>query len=239
MANLAGNVRIGQLGACIIRAARLGPDCVPVGGVNGGIVTAGLTTLADSPQVQDATVFEPKDACGNIQFTYERDEKILRRQLSGEFGLFDWELMELLFGGSVVLGKVGGDFAGEAIGYADPAYNAPPRNGVYLEIISTGVVEGAGDCVASDGSVPTAYGTIYGKAKLRWGDDNFADEVKLLTYTGTSTNNPNLFNGPWNDYPGQGYIPNTSKVVVGYSAAEYAAIENLIAPGYQTLPAGS
>ena len=239
MGNLAGGVAIGQLNACIVRAARLDSDCSPTGGANGGIVTAGLVTLNADPDIEEGTVFEPKNACGDIMFTYEQEDKIKRYNFTGEFGFHDYEMMALLLGGTTILGKAGGDFAGEVIGYADRLYSAAPRNGVYLEIITDAIYAGAGDCVAADGSTPAAVGHIFGKVKLQRSASNFANEVKLLTFAGKGTNNPNLFNGPWNDYPGAGYIPNSPYVEVGYTQAEYDAILANVADGYQTIPAGS
>lgn len=239
MGNLAGGVAIGQLNACVVRAARLDADCSPTGGANGGIVTAGLVTLNADPDIEEGTVFEPKNACGDIMFTYEQEDKIKRYNFTGEFGFHDYEMMALLFGGTTILGKAGGDFAGEVIGYADRLYSAPPRNGVYLEIITDAIYAGSGECVAADGGTPAAVGHIFGKVKLQRGASNFANEVKLLTFTGKGTNNPNLFDGPWNDYPGAGYIPNSPYVEVGYTQAEYDAILAKVADGYQTLPAGS
>ena len=237
--NLAGGVAIGQLNACVVRAARLDSDCSVTGGVNGGIVTAALVSLQADPDVEDGTVFEPKNACGNIMFTYEQEDKIKRYNISGEFGFHDYEAMALLFGGTTILGKAGGSFAGKVMGYADRLYSAPPRNGVYLEVITTAIYAGSGACVASDGSTPVAVGHIFGNCKLSRGSSNFGNEVKRLAFSGKATNNPNLFDGPWNDFPGAGYIPNSPYVEVGYTQAEYNAILAAVHDGYVDLPAGS
>lgn len=173
--NLAGGVCIGELQACILRGARLDSDCTPTGGTNGGLVTAGLVTLTAEPIVEEGTVYEQKNACGDILYTVTKDDKIKGYTISGEFGFSDFEMMALLFGGSTILGKAGGLFAGEVIGYADPLYNAAPRNGAYLEVITTTVTEGAGDCIVAGAEAPYAIGHIFGKTKLRPGTKNFAD----------------------------------------------------------------
>lgn len=237
--NFAGGVCIGELQACIVRAARLDPDCTPTGGVNGGIVTAGLVTLTAEPDVEEGTVYEQKNACGDILFTYEKDDKIKRYTLSGELGFSDFEMMALLFGGSLILGAAGGSYAGKVIGYADPLYNAAPRNGTYIEVITTAIVEGAGSCVNPSSATPVAYGHVFGKAKLRPGTQNFSDDIKRVTFSGKSTNNPNIYNGPWNDYPGAGYAPSSPHFVVGYSQSEYDAIAASVDCGYQDLATGS
>lgn len=239
MSNLVGGVNIGELHAAVLRVARLNANCVPTGGADGGVVTAGLVTLTADPSIEEGQVLKPKNGRGTIKFRYTQRDVVDGYTLSGEVLFADWEFQALAFGGSTILGKAAGDFAGEVIGYADPLYSAAPANGIYLEIITDAVEEDAGDCIASDGSTPAAIGHIFGKAFLTPGSKSFADEVHRLTFTGKSTNNPNLFNGPWNDYPGAGYIPNSAHVTVGYTAVEYAAILAAVAPGYQALPTGS
>lgn len=238
--NLAGGVCIGELQACIVRVAALDSDCAPTGGVNGGIVTAGLVTLTADPDVETGTVYEQKNACGDLLFTYEKDDVVKRYNISGEFGFSDFEMMALLFGGTTILGKAAGTFAGKVIGFADRLYTAAQRNGVYLEVITTAIAEGSGNCVMPGTAVaPYAIGHIFGKAKLTPGSLNFADDIKRVAFTGKSTNNPNLYNGPWNDYPGAGYITNSPHVAVGYTETEYNTIAATVQCGYRDLPTGS
>lgn len=237
--NLAGPINIGELNACVVRAARLDADCSPTGGVSTGIITAALVTMTASPVVAEGTAFTQKNACGNTMFTVNQDDKINGYTFTGEFGFSDFEMMSMLFGGSTILGRAAGSFAGKVIGYADPLYNAPTRNGVYLEVITTTVAEGAGDCISSTGSVPVALGHIFGKVKLTPGDLNFQNDIKRITFTGKGVNNPALFDGPWNDYPGAGYIPNTAHLAVGYSQTEYNAILAAVTVGFTDTPAGS
>lgn len=237
--NLAGGVCIGELQACIVRAAALDADCSPTGGTNGGIVTAGLVTMTADPDIEEGTVYEQKNACGDILFTYEKDSVVKRYNVSGEFGFSDFEMMALLFGGTTILGKAGGSFAGKVVGYADRLYTAARRNGVYLEVITTAITQGAGDCVVSGTGAPAAIGHIFGKARLTPGSINFADDIKRVAFTGKATNNPNLFDGPFNDYPGAGYTPNSPHVAVGYSAAEYAVILATVGCGLQNISSGS
>jgi len=237
--NLAGGVCIGELQACVLRVARLNSDCKPTGGTSGGIVTAGLVTLTADPTLKEAKEYEQENGCGALLFSLESEDKIKGYRLQGELGFSDFEMMAILFGGDVILGDGGGDFAGEVIGYYDPVYTSPARNGVYLEVITTAIESGAGDCFTSSGGTPVALGHIFGKAKLTPGQLSFADEIKRVTFTGQSRNNPNLYDGPWDDWPGVGYIPNSPHVVVGYSQEEYDAILDTVQCGYVDLNAGS
>lgn len=237
--NIAGGICIGELGACVVRAAKLDSDCTPTGGTNGGIVTAGLVTLTADPDIQEGTVFEPTTACGVTAYSVAREDRVRRYNLSGEFIFFDDEMANLLFDSTLILGKSGGSFAGKVIGNADKLYSASAGNGAYLEVITQAVQEGSGDCITSGGGAPVAFGYIFGKTKLVPGSTTWEDAERRMTFTGKASNNPNLFNGPWNDYPGAGYIPNSPRVRVGYSQAEYDAILDVVQCGFVNLPAGS
>jgi hypothetical protein len=164
---------------------------------------------------------------------------VKRYNVSGEFGFADFEMMAMLFGGSTILGKAAGSFAGKVIGYSERLYTAGRRNGVYLEVITTAIAQGSGDCVVAGSDHPAAIGHIFGKVRLTPGSLNFADDIKRVAFTGKATNNPSLYDGPWNDYPGAGYAPNSPHFAVGYSSDEYAAILADVACGYQDLPTGS
>lgn len=232
-------VNVGQYNACIVRVAKLDTDCSPLAGNTSGWVTAGLVTMTATPDIEEGTVFEPKTACGAIAYSIEDADKIKRYNLSGEFIFFDVEGMESMFGGATVLGAAGGTYDGDTIGYAAPDYTAAATNGVYLEVITKAAGEGAGDCVSAAGSFPVYHGHIFGKTFMTPGERTFENDVARMTFTAKARSNPNLFDGPWNDYPGLGYIPTSPYVMVGYDTTEYATILASVAPGYADLPAGS
>lgn len=237
--NLAGDIYIGELNVCLLRAAKLDSDCSPLGTADSAIITPGLVTMTATADIVEGTTYEPKTGCGDIAYTVTKPDRVKGYSLSGELVFFDFELMEVLFGGSLITGNVGSDFNGKVIGHAMPNYNTPATNGIYLEVITEAVGEGAGDCVTSGSGFPTYVGHIFGKVKMTPGDRTFAEEAATLSFTGKATNNPSLFDGPWNDYPGTGYIANSPYVQVGYSAAEYAAILALAGAGYKTPSAAS
>lgn len=237
--DLPAQVNVGQINACLIRIARLAADCSPLGGADTAYVTVGLSTFSSEPDVEEGTRYEPKNACGQVMYIYEGDDITKRHNLQGELWFFDVEGMFIMFGGEVVQGKVGSDFAGFNIGWASPGASAPPRNGVYLEIITQNIGQDAGDCASAEGGFPAWTGHIWGKAKLRMGTINMAEEARVVAFAGTAVGNPNLFDGPWNDYPGAGYIRNTPYQTIQYSQEEYEAILALAGPGMQATPAAS
>lgn len=238
--NLAAGVCIGQFNACVLRIAKLGADCHPTGGADSGIVTAALATMTAEPDTEDGITFEPKNGCGIIVYAYKSEDRIKRFNLSGELLFFDYEMMNMLFGETLILGRAAGSFSGKVIGSASRPFNAAPRNAVYLEVITQVAIPDAGDCIQSTGTItPAAVGHIFGKCRLIPGTSTFENDVARVQFSGYGEANPWLTNGPWNDYPGAGYIPTAGHVQVEYSLAEYNAILATVACGFQTLPAGS
>ena len=156
-----------------------------------------------------------------------------------ETGRYQLAYAPALTGRSVAVFTATGDYAGKVIGYYDPLYTAAATNGVYLEVITTAIVQGAGNCAVAGSSTPHAIGHVFGKAKLLPGSQSFGDDIKRVTFSGKSVNNPNLFDGPWNDYPGAGYAPNSAHFAVGYSEAEYNAIAATVTAGYVDIPVAS
>lgn len=234
--NLPGDICVGQHSVCIVRIAQLASNCEPVGGPDSGIVTAGIVTATASAVLQEGTSFEPLTGCGDIAWTYETPDKIRSYTVSGELTFFDHEMMEILFGGSLVVGSAASDFVGDNIGWAAPNYTDDPPAAVYMEFITKTAGAGVGECAAPGSPFPFAVGHIFGKGRYVPGDRTFAAEAASVAFTGTSVANPNLENGPWNDWPGTGNIPNSPYIQVSYSEAEYDLIADLAACGYQTLP---
>ena len=234
------DVCVGQRNVCLLRAARLDTDCSPMGGADQGIVTIGLVTMTASPEIEEGTVFEPKNGCGQIAFSVADQDIIKRYNLTGEILFHDIEMMYVLFGGTLIGGTAlySPSMVGKNVGWAAPGPNSAASNGVYLEVITQNVTEGAGDC--STGSTFPAYtGHIFGKAKLVPGDRTFENDVANVSFTGKAFQNPALFNGPWNDYKGLGYIPTSPYVTVYYTQADYNTILATAGCGFVSLPTAS
>ena len=226
-------------GVCLFRVARLDSDCTILGGNGSGYVTAGIGDFTASPNVTEGVEISPTNGCGQTMYTIARPDRITRYDVSGNLIFFDPEAWFQMFGGTLILGNASGDFNGDAIGWASPSGDQV-NNGVYLEVISQTVGEGAGDCVVGGSGRPAYIGHIFPKARLIPGDISLTDGDAIFTaFTGKATANPNGFNGPWNDYPGQGTLPTTPYAWVGYSTDEYEAILADVAAGAADLPVGS
>lgn len=236
---LPGDICVGQHSVCIVRAALLDTDCTPLGGEDGGFISAGIVTATASPVLKEGTKFEPETGCGDIAWTYEKKDQIRSYTVTGELVFFDHEMMEILFGGTVIVGDTGTAFDGDNIGWAAPNYTDDPPPSKYLEFLVLTAGAGLGECVDPASPFPAAVGHIFGKIDLVPGDMTFANEASSVNFTGTSVANPNLGDGPWDDWPGVTDIPNSPHIQVSYGQTEYDAIADLAACGYQTLPANT
>lgn len=234
--NLAGSTAVAQHEACLLRAAVLGPDCTPTGGECSGVVTSAITTLTATPEFQDDYTLEPENGCGDILYTYSRLGGLRRLTLSGEFGLHDWELMKILFGGSLVTGATGGEFEGEVIGWCAPNYTDPRPAAVYLEIFTKNEIPGLGECADPLDPAPAWTGHIFGKVRLNPGERTYNHDNHVVTFSGVAEANPNLVAGPWGDWPGDGVICNSPRIEVGYSQQQYEDILAMAAMGCVDIP---
>jgi hypothetical protein len=223
--NLAGNTCIIEHSACLFRAARLGSTCQPVGGVDSGIVTAGIIEATITPEYTDTRRIEPTNGCGTVMAKFEQVGDLLRKTISGNLVFHDWEMMQLLFGGTLILGRTGTGFPGKVIGWGQGTTNFPQ---VYLEIIVRNTSQDFGDCSTSGAPLyPTYTGHVLGRARLTPGAQTLNDQHQPVPFDGVISYNPNLVRGPWNDYPGVGPMP---------AEAEYQAILATAGCGYKTLP---
>lgn len=236
---LPGDVCIGQRNVCIARGALLAADCSPLGGANSGFVTVGIVTATASPEIEEGTVAEPKNGCGSIMYTVSDPDILKRFNLTGELLFHDWEMKYLMFGGEAIQGATGGPNEDETIGWASPGPDSPRSNGIYLEFIVENVGQGLGDCGGGAGGFLPYTGHIFGKVLLVPGDRTMENDVANVLFTGKAFQNPALYDGPWNDWPGDGYIPTSPHVEIGYTQAEYDAILANAQCGWQTLPTAS
>lgn len=238
--NLPSTENVAISGVCLFRVARLDASCAPVGGNGSGYVTVGIADFTASANIEEGAEIVHKNGCGQVMYRQKRPDRIVSFNVSGNLSFFDVEALFQIFGGTAVLGAGGGPFAGDTIGWAAPNYDNPNSNGVYLEVISQSIAQGAGDCVTSSTDRPSYIGHIFGKAILVPGDLSLTEgDAILVPFTGSSTANPALYDGPWDDYPGAGYIPSSPYIAVGYSVAQYEAILADAAAGAADLPAAS
>lgn len=236
---LPGDICVGQHSVCLIRVANLDPDCTTQGGADSGFVSTGIISATATPEVIDGASFEPLTGCGDIAWAYETRSQIRRWNLSGELTYFDHEAMSILFGGSLIVGAASTPFVGKNIGWASPFYtDTVDADNLYVEFITLTAGKGVGDCGNIGTPFPVAVGHIFPKAQLIPGERTFEFDAATLSFEGSSVNNPLAGNGPWNDWPGVGNIPNSGYIQVSYSSAQYAQIlaGAAVNCGFQTVP---
>lgn len=239
--NLAGATCIGNYDLCVVRAGRLSATCAPVYGANNGIITAAFVTVDAAAEVEDNADVEQKNGCGAFMFKVAKQDKVKARNLSGTIGLHDWEMCELLFGGTLILGAVGSSYAGEVIGWAEPGPNSADRNPITFEVITKVAGQGVGNCATSTGVFPQYTGWIFPKVFLTFGDRSFAEGAQVINFTGVSEPNPAYFTGPFRDWDNasQTVFPTDSPMVaVGYETLPLNGLSAATC-GYQTTPASS
>src|SRR6478735_6329807 len=137
---------IGQRSACAVRATRLGPDCSPVtGAANMTVVAESLVTMTATPDVEEGTKYEPKDACGRLVFTAADPDVIKRWTLDIELVLWDPELIEIMTDSTLLVGSGSSPWSGKSVGVLTPGPQTAQGNGVALEIWAK-TATGSGVC---------------------------------------------------------------------------------------------
>lgn len=241
--NLAGDVCIGHYDVCYLRVGRLSSLCAPEYGDNNGVITVGIVNLDATAEIREGADVEQTNGCGRTMFKVTKQDKVISRTLSGTIATWDYELLELMFGGTLIIGAVGTNGAGKVIGWAEPSAESADRNPVALEVIVRNAGEGEGACTSTAEDRPLYTGVIFPKAFLTLGDYNANEGPHVVNFTGNAENNPNYGSGPWRDWDDASatVFPGDSPMVfVGYDDTD--AFLNGLEDGqcgYQETPAAS
>lgn len=232
--NLAGGYCISQAKVCRLRVARLSSACAPVAGADNGAVTAGILTMTRAAEISEGTEYEFKNGCGEIIAQAKDADRIKWFNLTGELQVMDYELLELMFGGSVITADAGEDFAGKTIGYCRPSGSDTP-DAVSLEIWTSVIIGTSGGC-SSDANAPQYVRHVFPRVVMVEGDRTFEDGTGTIAFTGRAYENPAWGNGPWNDFPGV-YPACTNTAHLEFIESDLPA--NVVSGGcgYVTVPA--
>ena len=190
----------GQRMACALRVTRLNADCTPALGAGNGVVTAGLISLNLDPEVEEGATFQPKNACGDILWTAEEDDKIARWTGDFEIGLWDFELIELLSDAALGVGATGTPWDGENAGFFAPGPTTTSKPGVGLEVwVKTASLGDEGSC-APAADLPPYARYVFPRVKVRPGGNTFNGEAKMFTGSMKASPNPQWADGPYGDW---------------------------------------
>jgi hypothetical protein len=192
---------IGQRSACAVRATRLGPDCAPATGTGTDfVVTTALMTFSATPDVEEGTKFEPKNACGDLLWTAADQDIVKRWTVEFEFGLFDYELAEILTDSTAIIGGAASPWVGKTIGIESPGPNTDQGNGVALEIwVKTATDQGVCGDVSQN---PPLVRHVFPRCLIRLNDRTFENDVATFKFSGTAETNVLWGFGPYGDFPG-------------------------------------
>lgn len=227
------DVCIGQYQACAIRAHRLNATCVPQTGANNTVTTAALVTMTSTYQVETGQEFGPVAACGERVWRVQDQDKIQQLNITMSLALWDFELLEILTGGALVLGDATSVASGRVIGLADRGPGAGNFVGASMEVYAKAAI-GTGEVCVSSGGLSFGYVRhVYPRVVMRLDSLEHSNNTDglLVNLTGFGFVNPAYGQGPLNDWPGTANIPGTAPHAQAF-------MRNLptIACGYQDTP---
>lgn len=191
---------VGQRSACVFRATRLNADCTPAEGADNAVVTTGLVTLSLSPEVEEGATYNPTNACGEVLWSDEDPDRVLRYTGDGEIGLWDFELIELLTDAALLVGAASSPWVGENIGIAFPGPASVVSPGVALEVWVKNVGIGATGACGPAGTHPPYTRYVLPRVRVRPGDHSFGNEAKMFMFSLKANANPQWGEGPWGDW---------------------------------------
>lgn len=210
---------IGQYQAAMIVLSRLDADCTPLTGGTDQVRTVCFASVDAQPQFDDGQEFGRRAANGNRCF-YVRDcNKFKQFDLTLQLITWDMELIELATSSDLILGKIGGDWAGDTIGFAMPGTDADCPSGVSVEVYTKVAFGTGGFCAPASAGAPTYIRHLFPFAQLQMGQVTLDDNTDgiLLNLTGFSLANPNWGDGPNNDWEGSTDVPAGSPYAATFS----------------------
>ena len=178
---------IAERSACVLRATRLGSDCTPLTGATDGALTTAIATINLSPDVEEGTRYEPKDACGRILYSASDPDIVKRYNITIDLHMVDFELYELLTDGQLLLGKTGTTWDGQVVGVSAPGATTTQGYGVGLEIW-TKTASDTGVCGPASTNPPYIR-HVLPRVMLRPADRTFEGAAATNSFAGTAEAN--------------------------------------------------
>lgn len=223
------SVCLGSARVCALRVARLNDGCQIVKGAKNAVSSTAIVRLVASPEYETGDEFIQKNGCGDICLYVKNADKLKRMNLTMELCTRDMELLELLTGGTLYTktGQVAG-FARRGVGSDDP-------DPVSLELWTRAIPSGQSGACADPNAGASWWRWIYPRATFTLGDVTHENGIGLVSLTGFADPNPYWVNGPFNDWPADGYLDQESP--------EHFVLDSVGPPlgqcGYIAVPLGS
>lgn len=208
---------IAERSACVVRATRLGSDCTPLTGETDGALTSAIATITLSPDVEEGTRYEPKDACGRILYSAADPDIVKRYNVTVDLHMVDFELYELLTDGQLLLGAAESPWEGQVVGVSAPGPSTPQGYGVGLEIW-TKTASNTGVCGPADTNPPYIR-HVLPRVLLRPADRTFEGAPATNSFSGVAETNSQWATGPWEDWVPEDGMPSDTPWIRFYDAA--------------------
>lgn len=220
MATNQNGICIGQAQAAMLVVTKLDNDCTPLTGDSAQGRTHCFTTVDAQPNVDEGQEFGRRAANGQ-RCWYLRDcDRLKQWDLTLTLLTWDWELLELMTSGTLVLGSSASDWVGDVVGIETPGPDAECPDGASLEIYTKALPAGSGGiCSEAGAGFPTYARVLFPFTRMRFGqitlDDN-ADGI-LVNITGFALPNPNWGTGPANNWEGEGGVSGDTAMAIVFS----------------------
>ena len=212
----------------MLRATRLGSDCTPLTGATDGALTTAIATINLSPDVEEGTRYEPKDACGRILYSASDPDIVKRYNITIDLHMVDFELYELLTDGQLLLGKTGTTWDGQVVGVSAPGATTAQGYGVGLEIW-TKTASDTGVCGPASTNPPYIR-HVLPRVMLRPADRTFEGAAATNSFAGTAEANLAWDEGPWGDWMAEDPMPADSPWVRFYDDTVPASSCGFVTP---------
>lgn len=182
-----------------IRVTLLEENGSPYGGASNLYVTEDPIQLSLKPRVEQGSTSVQKNGRGIVCSSKTARSTITGYDLAGTFCRFEVELLQLMFGGTLLTGGTGGT---ETIGIADPDPDSQRQFGVCIEAWAA-----AYNGAEVQGTFPAASGAAayiqyaWPRVQCMPGAETMQEGVIVQPWEGIATSNPALGPGPNNDWP--------------------------------------
>lgn len=189
----------GSVQACAMRVGMLDDAGAPDPGANNLYVTDSLIQVQTSYEIETGEEFIQKNGCGAICQNFKEPDILKRVTLELQLCQYDYELLSMMIGGTLIEGDVVTGGANAPIGLVLPSSSAPASNGVSLEIWSK-AWDGGSQAVSNGGDALYHH---FAWPKTTWvpGQRTIAQGILVIPVSGIGTENPTIGDGPVDDWP--------------------------------------
>lgn len=175
---------------CAVRLALLDGSGVPDPGAANLYVSKQVVLMTVAPNLEKGVDLTQKTGCDEIDFAYKGQDQLKEWTMGITFTTPDPDLVYLLAGGAKITK------AGKTIGYGSPAIGTIGNsNGVCLEGWTKNI---KGNTL--DGTYPYLR-WVFPKTTWVHGEKRFDNTPITHPFTGEGFENPNIYDGPANDFP--------------------------------------